>query len=73
MMLGKPVIMTRLSDYYVLVDVSNGFLCDADNTESTKEAFKAVAKLTKTELEEMGMCSKEKALSMFSKKVVLEQ
>lgn len=73
MMLGKPVIMTKVSDYDVLVDETNGFLCDADNPETIKMAFSAIVKLSESKLGEMGVSSKMKAQALFSKEVVLEQ
>lgn len=73
MMLGKPVIMTEVSDYDILVNSSNGFLCDANSTLSIKEALCSVAKLTEHELEEMGNSSKHKAQSLFSEKTIIEQ
>src|SRR5690606_7027768 len=39
MMLGKPIIMTRVSDYSRLIDDSNGFLCEWDNLGSIKNTF----------------------------------
>lgn len=73
MMLGKPVVMTRVSDYDVLVDQTNGFLCDWDNPQSIKEALLKASRLSDEELLKMGECSKNKAESLFSKEVVLEQ
>lgn len=73
MMLGKPIIMTRVSDYDVLVDESNGFLCDADNTQSIVEALCAATKCTEKNLEVMGNNSKQKAQKLFSEKTVIEQ
>lgn len=73
MMLGKPIVMTRVSDYDVLVDSTNGFLCDWDDPQSIKEALLSASRLTDEELLTMGKCSKNKAESLFSKEVVLEQ
>lgn len=73
MMLGKPVVMTRVSDFDVLVDQTNGFLCDWDNPNSIKEALLSVSKLSENDLLEMGQCSKNKAESLFSKNSILEQ
>lgn len=73
MMLGKPVIMTRVSDYDVLVNTSNGILCDADNTLSIKEALCSVARLSGQELLTMGNASKEKAQMLFSEKKIVDQ
>lgn len=73
MMIGKPIIMSRVSDYTNLVDETNGFLCDWDNSESIKEAFINALNLTPKELQMMGANSKNKALQMFSEdKIVLQ-
>lgn len=73
MMLGKPVVMTRVSDYDVLVDQTNGFLCDWNNPQSIKDALIRASRLSVDELMRMGQCSKNKAESLFSKEVVVEQ
>lgn len=73
MMLSKPVVMTRVSDYDVLVDQTNGFLCDWDSPKSIKEALLSVSILPENDLLEMGRCSKNKAESLFSKNSILEQ
>lgn len=73
MMLGKPIVMTRVSDYDVLVDQTNGFLCDWDNPQSIKEALLNVSNLSINDLLEKGHYSKKKAETFFSKKVILEQ
>ena len=38
MIIGRPIVMTRVSDYSVLVR-DNGLLCDFDSTDSIKEAL----------------------------------
>ena len=73
MMLGKPVIMTRVSDFDVLVDQTNGFLCDWDNPQSIKEVLIRVSQLSEDDLQGMGHCSKRKAEVLFSKDAILEQ
>ena len=73
MMLGKPIVMTKVSDYDKLVDSTNGFLCDWDNAQSIKEAFVMISKLSNDQLLEMGRCSKRKSESLFSKETILEQ
>ncbi len=73
MMLGKPIIMTRVSDYDVLVDESNGFLCDADSPQSISQALSLAAGLTASEIESLGHQSKQKAQALFSEKAILEQ
>ena len=73
MMLGKPIIMTRVSDYDVLVDASNGFLCDADNPQSISQALILAANLTNSELETLGNQSLQKAQELFSEKSIINQ
>ena len=67
MMLGKPIIMTRCSDYDILVeDGKNGFLCIWDNPESIKVALIKLSNLSVGRLVEMGRMSKKKAQMLFS-------
>lgn len=73
MMLGKPIIMTRVSDYDVIVDDSNGFLCDWDNPESIKVAILSMEQLSLDQLRMMGESSKTKATELFSAGVITEQ
>lgn len=73
MTLGKPVIMTRVSDFAVLVDKSNGILCDWDNVVSIKEALLELCSLSDDELCVMGARSREKARTLFSPKTIVGQ
>ena len=73
MMIGKPIIMTKVSDYADLVDESNGVLCDWDNPISIKDAIVNMTKLTKEELLEKGKQSKIKADKLFSAKVIVDE
>lgn len=73
MMIGKPIIMSKVSDYAELVDESNGVLCDWDNPISIKEAILYMTKLTKEELLEKGKQSKMKADKLFSAKVIIDE
>lgn len=73
MMLGKPVVMTRVSDFEVLAGDGNGVLCDADNPQSIADALSVVSRLTKEDLERMGSKSKSIAISNFSKESVIKQ
>ena len=72
MMLGKPIIMTRVSDYDVLVDDSNGFLCDWDNPESIKFAILSMEQLSLDQLRMMGESSKTRGIELFSADVITE-
>lgn len=73
MSLGKPIIMTRVSDYKILVDETNGFLCDWDNIVSIKDSLVGVICLENEELLAMGKKSKQKAEKLFDKRMVLRQ
>lgn len=73
MMLGKPVVMTRVSDYDILVDDSNGFLCDANCAKSIRSALLSIISLSENDILQMGQNSSMKANSLFTKERVLEQ
>lgn len=72
MTLGKPIIMTKVSDYKVLVDDTNGFLCDWDDNQSIKKAIVLASNLTVDELVFMGNISKKKANNLFSECRIFE-
>lgn len=72
MSMGKPIIMTKVSDYTVLVDKSNGLLCDWDNPESIKESILELADRDCEQLKNMGNASKKKADKLFSKDVIIQ-
>lgn len=73
MSLGKPVIMSKVSDYDVLIDESNGFLCDWDNSESIKNVLIDASNLTVDELRQMGKCSEQKAKMLFSNGTIIDK
>lgn len=73
MLLAKPIVMTKVSDYETLVNKNNGVLCEWDNVLSIKEALSKILSLTNDDLKNMGMCSKAKALSLFDKKLIINQ
>lgn len=73
MMLGKPIIMSKVSDYDQLIDESNGVLCDWDNPESIRDAILYMAQLTKEELIEKGKQSILKAENLFSSEGIVSQ
>lgn len=66
MTLGKPIIMTKVSDYQIFVDESNGFLCDYDNIDSIKIALMRAIDCTKNQVLDMGLASNGKAQALFS-------
>ncbi len=72
MTIGRPVVMSKVSDYDVLV-TDNGYLCDPNSVESIKEALVKLIETSKEELERMGAASKAKAKELFSGEIVTEQ
>lgn len=73
MMIGKPIIMTRVSDYRNLVDETNGFLCDANSPESIKYALEQAINLSEKSLLKLGLSSKAKAERLFSPNAIVDQ
>ncbi|MGZ2368718.1 glycosyltransferase [Ancylomarina sp. YFZ004] len=73
MMLSKPIIMSRVSDYKDLVDNSNGFLCDWNDIDSIKEAFVSSLKLSINELIDKGEVSKLKINSLLNEKNIFDK
>jgi len=73
MMIGKPIIMSKVSDYDNLVGKENGFLCDWDNPETIKISLEKAINLNDKELIKMGLNSKEKADKLFSSEVIVNQ
>lgn len=69
MMIGKPIIMSCVSDYNQFVNDKNGFLCDPADPTSIKDAILKAASLTDIELFEMGKQSKLKAEQLFSEQI----
>lgn len=73
MMMGKPILMTKVSDFNKLVDDSNGFLCDWDDTESIKNILISSSNLTIEKLISLGKNSKIKAQKLFSPSILVER
>lgn len=73
MTLGKPVIMSKVSDYNVLIDESNGFLCDWDSAESIKNVLIEASSLSVDDLGQMGECSRLKAERLFENASVIDK
>lgn len=73
MLIGKPIIMTKVSDFSILVDENNGFLCDCKDINSIKDALEAIVCLNENDLKKLGKNSKIKAEKLFSLDVILEK
>lgn len=74
MMLGKPIIMSRCSDYNILVEEGeNGYLCDWDKPISIKEALMKAVNTSNEKISLMGAASLKKAKVLFSPQEVVSQ
>lgn len=69
----KPIVMSAVSDYDVLVDESNGFLCDPNSPQSIADALRNAINTTKEQREKMGKCSCEKIQKICSREAVVSQ
>ena len=72
MALGKPIIMSKVSDYQVLTE-GNGFLCDAESVGSIKNALVELLETPLERLQEMGKISREKAERLFVQEQIAKQ
>lgn len=72
MMLGKPIIMSRVSDYNVLVS-DNGFLCDPFDKKSISASMENIIRLTDDDMKKMGNVSKEIAEKLFDPMNITKQ
>lgn len=72
MMLKKPVIMSTVSDYNVLVD-GNGFLCDAQDEDSIVIALQKIVNSDSESIRKMGERSYIIAQKLFSPDSVIKQ
>ncbi len=71
MMLGKPIVMSRVSDYEILTE-GNGILCDP-NPQSIAHALRRLCELTEDQMADMGMTSQKKAEKLFGKESIVRQ
>jgi len=73
MALKKPIVMSKVSDYAVLVNEENGFLCDPSDPEDIAVALRNALDTTPEQREKMGQRSCEKLLSVCSKDVIVDK
>lgn len=73
MSLKRPVIMSKVSDYQVLVDERNGFVCDPSSTQDIAKAIEAAIHTTYEQRNVMGQQSCDRIQSICSREVVVEQ
>lgn len=74
MTLGKPILMSRVSDYNTLIEEGvNGFLCDWEDPQSIKNSLLKMADISGNELIKMGEISKQKAECLFSEETIINK
>ena len=73
LILGKPIIMTRVSDWENLVGKENGYLCDPDDVHSICNALQCFLNTPDNVLSEMGESSLEKAKSLLDQNKIIEK
>lgn len=71
MMLGKPIIMTEVSDFSTLVNISNGVLCKWNDSRTICNALLNFINMPNNDLIELGIQSKKKAQILFAENVVI--
>lgn len=73
MALGKPILMTKVSDFKLLVDEQNGIIVEDSSIASIKKALITASQLSAVQLERMGNASKTKAVQFFESEKILQQ
>lgn len=69
----KPVIMSRVSDYDVLVDEKNGVLCDPNDPDSIAQALMKAVNTTAEGRIAMGERSYEKIRQLCSREAIMQK
>lgn len=73
MALKKPIVMSKVSDYAVLVDETNGFCCDPASAEDMAAAIRSAINTTPEQRQAMGQKSYEKIQKVCSREAVVAQ
>ncbi len=74
MALGKPVIVTKVSDVpYFINENENGFLCDPNRSESIKNALIKAIESSDSERNKMGSLNKKKSMVEFDRDVIIDE
>lgn len=73
MMMGKPILMSKISDYSTMVDERNGVICDTTDVLLIKKALEDISNLSVGQLKIMGTKSKERALKLFSPDIIFSE
>jgi len=70
---GKPIIASNVSDIPLLISSQNGFICDPNDSKSITDALKNSLTLSKTHLKQMGEASRNYAMVLFSRDIILRK
>lgn len=73
MYMGKPIIMTRVSDYDMFASRGGVLLCDADNVDSIRKALEAYIEADDAALEKMSSANYKLAHELFSPETIIDQ
>lgn len=73
LMLGKPIIMSNVSDYNVLVGNGNGFICKYDDVDSIASVLKNFITLKENQLMALGDKSREIYNTKFAPEVIIKE
>ena len=73
MSLSKPIIMSRVSDWDVLVDENNGVLCEWNNVDSIKKALNTILTISDDQLLAAGESSGKKAKLLFDPETIIKR
>ena len=73
MQLKKPIIMSTVSDYKVLVDKDNGFCCNPRSVEDIASVLRSAIYTSSKQRQAMGQCSYDKVWKICSKEKVVKQ
>ncbi|MGQ1909311.1 glycosyltransferase [Marinifilum sp. RC60d5] len=72
MSFGKPIIMTRVSDYNQFIDDSNGVICEKTTPNAIAVALRKLLNLTADDILKMGECSQRKSKVLFNSEKIID-
>lgn len=73
LLLGKPVVVTRVSDVPLMIKEDiNGFLCDANDPISISKALSKLLDASAEQLRQMGLRNRTLGQSLFNKEKILD-
>lgn len=73
MTIGKPIVITKVSDYNQFVDETNGIICEKTTPEEIALALSKLLKLSADDIIKMGGDSQNKARVLFNSEKIINQ